>query len=175
MAYSTIRVNKKPCKSCGRIDYIFSRGRCQQCAKVESFYAKEEKIVKEDGLSDLIADLDALVSRWVRHNAVDEFGLVHCFTCPTRLPPAQLDAGHYVSRNCMHLRFDAARNIRPQCQSCNRSKYGKAAQFGINLELEYPGLTDILLEESTIIVKPTRDDLRILISDYTQRIKLLSK
>jgi hypothetical protein len=172
---STIRIKEKICASCGKPCIWFSRKRCQQCAKVEDFYAKEEKVVKDDGLPDLIADLDALVSKWVRYNAVDEFGLVQCFTCPTRLPPAEMDAGHYVTRGCMHLRFDAARNIRPQCHSCNRSKYGKAAQFAINLESEYPGLPDILLEESTIIVKPTREDLRGLIADYTQRIKLLQK
>lgn len=35
MAYSTIKVRKKICKSCQTEQYIFSRGRCGSCAKRE--------------------------------------------------------------------------------------------------------------------------------------------
>lgn len=174
MSYnSTIRVREKICISCGKPCIWFSRKRCQQCAKVEGFYAKEEKLQKEDDLQDFIADLDVLVSIWVRYSAVEKDGLVQCFTCPIRLLPAELDAGHYITRSCMYLRFDAARNIRPQCRPDNRAKYGKAAIFGQNLERNAPGITEILLGESRIITKWTRDELKALISEYTQRIKLL--
>lgn len=172
---STIRVKEKVCINCGKPCIWFSRKRCQQCAKVEDFYAKEEKIVKEDGFADLIEDLDALVSKWVRFGAIDEYGLVQCYTCSTRLPPAQMDAGHYISRKCFFLRFDASRNIRPQCGTCNRAKSGKAAQFGKNLELEHPGITEILLEESYIITRWSRDELNAMITDFKQRVKQLNK
>lgn len=174
MAYSTIRKVEKICVSCGKPCYWFSKKRCQQCAKVEDFYAKEEKQVKEEGLQDLIADLDILVSKWVRYSAVGPDGLVKCYTCSDWWEPSKLDAGHYITRGCIYLRFDAARNIRPQCQLCNRAKYGKAAIFGQNLEKELPGVTEILLEESRIIMKYSREELRSLISDFTQRLKLLN-
>src|ERR1700744_609236 len=170
---SIIRVRQKICVNCGKPCYWFSKKRCKDCARVEDFHAKEEKIVEEEGLQDLVSDLDTLVSRWVRYSAVGENNLVQCYTCSLKFPPIEMDAGHYITRGCMYLRFDSARNIRPQCQICNRYKYGKAAQFGQNLELEFPGITDILLEESRIVYKWTRDELRTLIAEYTQKTKLL--
>ena len=73
----------------------------------------------------------------------------------------------------MYLRFDASRNIRPQCHICNRSKYGMAAAFGKRLELEHPGITEILLTESRIIHKWSREELRGLITEFTQKLKML--
>ena len=124
-------------------------------------------------MQDLITDLDVLVSRWVRYSAVETDGFVKCYTCTKRLLPPDMDAGHYISRACMLLRFDVDRNIRPQCQTCNRTKYGKAAIFGQNLEKEKPGITEILLEESRIIMKWGRDELRAMISEFTEKIKNL--
>lgn len=168
---STIRVKKRPCKSCGRDSIIFSRGRCAQCAKVEDFHAKEEALQKEeDGLPELIDRLDALVSRWVRYSAMGFDGLVQCYTCHVRLPPSEMDAGHYLSRSILYLRFDVVRNIRPQCRVCNRSKYGKAAVFGQNLEKELLGVTELLLEESRIVFKYSREELRALISEFTEKV-----
>lgn len=174
MKNSTIILKKRSCKSCGKESYIFSKGRCEQCTRVETFYAKEEKIQKEDDLQDLIGDLDILVSRWVRYSAPQKDGHIKCYTCNSWLPPAATDAGHYITRSCMYLRFDTARNIRPQCQICNRAKYGKAAEYGKNLEIELSGVTEILLEESRIVYKWTRDELRALISEYTQKLNYLN-
>lgn len=171
---STIRVREKICINCGKLCVWFSRKRCQQCAKVEDFHAKDAKMAQEDdGLPELIERLDALVSKWVRYSAVTKTGVVACYTCEDYFMPADMDAGHYITRNCAYLRFDSARNIRPQCRSCNRAKYGKAADFGKHLELDHPGITEILLEESRIVYKWTRDELRSLISEYTQKIKTL--
>lgn len=175
MHNSTIRVREKICISCGKPCFWFSRKRCQQCARVEDFHAKEEKLITEDNLQDMVADLDILVSKWVRLSAAEPDGLVKCFTCNDRLLPSELDAGHYITRSCMHLRFDTIRNIRPQCRVDNRAKYGKAAIFGQNLEKEMPGVTEILLEESRIIYKYTRDELRSLIIEFTQKLRTLQK
>lgn len=171
---STIRVKQKICISCGKPCFWFSKKRCQQCTKVEDYFAKEAQIQQEeDGLPELIERLDGLVSKWVRYSRIEKDGLVQCFTCSGRFPASELDAGHYISRNCMHLRFDAERNIRPQCRPDNRAKYGKSTIFGQNLEKELPGVTDLLFEEKWIIYKWSREELRSLIADYSQRIKLL--
>ncbi len=127
----------------------------------------------EAGLPEIIEKLDDLVSQWVRYSAVDEYGLVNCYTCSKRFKPADLDAGHYVTRECMYLRFDTSRNIRPQCHICNRSNYGMAATFGKRLELEMPGVTEILLEESRLVHKWNRDELKQMILEFEQKIKQL--
>lgn len=171
---STIRVKQKICVSCGKPCIWFSKMRCQQCAKIETFHAREEKEQQEEGLQDLINDLDTLVSKWVRYSAVGSDGLVECYTSGKRFPPQDLDAGHYITRSCMFLRFDP-RNIKPQSRIDNRAKYGMAAEFGKRLELEHPGITEILLEESRIVYKWTREELRSLISEYTIKLKQLGK
>lgn len=178
MIHSTIRQKVGQCSFAGCSYYgPLTKSQCPthywygiRMKSAEKFVERE---IKEEGLQDLITDLDVLVSRWVRYSAVGPDGLVQCYTCPTKLPPAEMDAGHYISRACMLLRFDVDRNLRPQCQPCNRAKYGKAAQFGKNLEAEKPGLTEILLEESRIVTKWSREELRAMISDFTQRLKTL--
>jgi NinG protein len=179
MVYSTIRAKVGQCNFAGCSYYgQLTKGQCPthywygiRMKSAEKFVERE---IKEEGLQDLITDLDVLVSKWVRYSAVGPDNLVQCYTCPSKLPPAEMDAGHYISRASMFLRWDVTRNLRPQCQPCNRSKYGKAAVFGKKLEFEMPGVTEILLEESRIIVKWSREELRGMIADFTQKLKTLN-
>lgn len=171
---STIRVREKICVRCGKPSYIFSRGRCQQCSKIEDTLAREEKDVeKEDGLPELIKELDALVSRYVRLKNADKAGNIQCYTCPAVKPIAEMQAGHYVPRGNMLLRYDVDRNIRCQCPHCNEYKRGNLTEFGKRLESELPGITETLLEESHIVYRYTREELRSMIKEYTNKIKLL--
>lgn len=171
---STIVRKKKPCKRCGVPSFIFSRGMCQQCSTIESVLRQEEKEVeRESGMPELIADLDALVSKYVRRKNADKDGLCTCYTCGTKRPIATTQAGHYIPRGAMLLRFDVDRNIRCQCAECNCLHGGKIAQFGINLEKEMPGVTEILLEESRIVHRWSRDELKSMINEYTLKLKQL--
>ena len=172
---STIGIKLKPCRSCGKPSQIFSRGRCQTCSKIEDTHAKIAAAeLTESGLPELIDRLDGLVSKWVRFSAPrNGSGEIECYTCTYWHLIAGTDAGHYITRNCAYLRFDAARNIRPQCHSCNRVKYGMAAAFGKRLELDMPGVTEILLEESRIIHKWSREELKQMILEFEQKLKQL--
>lgn len=170
---STIGIKLKNCRRCGRPKQIFSKGRCVDCARIEDVQGKiTAAAMDEAGLPELIEKLDDLVSQWVRYSAIDEYGLVNCYTCTNRFKPADLDAGHYITRMCMYLRFDS-RNIKPQCRICNRSKYGMATEFGKHLELDYPGITEILLEESQIIHKWSRGELESMIYEFKIKVKQL--
>lgn len=172
---STIGIRMRPCKSCGRDSQIFSKGRCKSCSTIEDTHAKiAASSQEEDGLPELIDRLDGLVSKWVRFSAVSKTGVASCYTCDDFFLAENMDAGHYISRNCAYLRFDL-RNIKPQCRSCNRHKYGMAAAFGKHLEIDMPGVTEILLEESRIVYKWSREEMRGLISEYTQKLRQLAK
>lgn len=176
MAYnSIIRVKEKICISCGKPCVWFSKKRCQQCAKVEDFYVREEReIAKDEGLSELITRLDGLVSKYVRYSAPkNKNNEIQCYTCEKWISVPESDAGHYVRRAIMFLRFDVTRNIRPQCHGCNRHNYGMAHVFGKKLEQEMPGVTEIMFQESLIVYKWSRDELLSMIADYTQKLKSL--
>jgi hypothetical protein len=172
MAYnSTIKVKQKICKSCGRLSYIFSKGRCEDCSRIEDFNKREEKeTLKEEDLRGLIEDADALFSRWIRLKYSDKNGMAICYTCGVKKRFQEMQCGHYISRKSYLLRWDE-RDCRVQCEYCNCHKHGNLAEFGRRLELENPGITEILLEESRIVYKPTREELRAIIAEFTEKLK----
>lgn len=173
---STITRKKKPCKRCGIPSYIFSKGRCQKCATIEDTLAREERGIEyEEGLPELINDLDILVSRYVRYKYADKNGDVQCYTCSAKKPVPAMQAGHYIPRGNIMLRWDIDRNLRPQCEYCNCHLHGNIAEFGKRLEQEMPGITETLMEESRIVYHYSRHELKSMISEYTIKLRNLKK
>lgn len=174
---STIIRKEKVCKSCGKPCYPFSKGRCQPCATREDTMKRmeqhSEKIIVEDGLQDLIKDADAIFSKFIRLKYADKEGKVQCYTCPTVKHWTLMQNGHYIRRAHLFLRYDE-RNCKPQCVDCNEYKNGNIGAYLWKLETQTPGITDILLEESNLVYKPTRDEIRAIISDYTQKLNYYS-
>jgi len=170
---STIGIKTKPCKSCGRDSVIFSKGRCQNCAKIETFHSRVEKESEED-LGDLIKDADKLVSRYIRLFYSDKDKRIECYTCDRVMDYYEAQCGHFISRSCLYLRWDS-RNLRCQCEVCNCHKHGNIKKYRHRLNKEHPGLPDILYEESHLIHHTSKDELRSIISEYTQKLKLLNK
>jgi hypothetical protein len=168
---STIKVKQKICKRCGHKKFIFSKGRCQECARIEGA-AKDDEKEHEIEFATLISDLDFIFSRYIRRKYADKEGLVKCYTCDVSLPVEMMQNGHYIPRSHMFLRFDE-RNCRPQCPPCNQMKHGNMAEYTKQLELEYPGITDILMEESRMVYKWSKHELQGLLSEYNRKLKQL--
>lgn len=179
MRNSTIRLKIGFCSFPGcKYEGELIGGMCQihywGTRQLRSVQKREYKeIVKEQGLMDIIERLDALVSQYVRRSAADHAGYVQCYTCPIALPWQQMQAGHYLSRKIMYLRFDIERNIRPQCEKCNCNNHGMQPEFGRQLELEKPGITQILLEDSRPSFKWSRQELNQLVAQFHRKIKTL--
>ena len=173
---STIRLKKKNCVRCGSYCYIFSKGRCNDCARIEDTLARDEKevekLIEVEDLSGLIQDADAIFSQYIRLKYADEKGMVKCFTCDVVKHWTLMQNGHYIGRSCLVLRHDE-RNCRVQDSGCNEYKSGNLPIFTANLEKETPGITSILTEEMRLVHKVTRDELRQVISEYTPKVKLL--
>ena len=177
LAYnSTISKKLKPCSSCGKPCYWFSKKRCSQCAKVEDVQKRmekeTEKMIADEDLSDLIADADAIFSQFIRLKYADKNGIVKCFTCDIRKHWTLMQNGHYIKRGHLYLRWDE-RNCRPQDNNCNCLQDGNIGAFTINLEKECRGVTDILKSEMRIVHKPTRQEIREIIAEYTPKVKAL--
>jgi len=170
---STIKVKQKICKSCGRQKFIFSKGRCQECAKIEGA-AKDDEKEEEIAFATIISDLDLVLSRYIRHKYADKNGMVKCYTCPSVEPINMIENGHYIGRSHLFLRFDE-RNCRPQCNVCNSLKRGNIPAYTKALEKETPGITDILMEESRMVYKWSREELKSLIGEYSRKLKQLQK
>ncbi len=175
---STILRKQKDCVICGKPCYPFSKGRCQRCATTENTMKRMEELnnqaVDKEDLSSLIQDADAIFSQYIRLKYAYKDGTVKCYTCPHRNKWTKLQNGHYVRRGHLLLRFDE-RNCRPQCETCNQFKHGNLKVYADNLEKEKPGITDILFEESVLVHRPSRDEVRQIIAEYTPKVKLLNQ
>lgn len=186
MAYnSTIKQRTGICVDCtsGAIVPVIGRREEQRCdyhyklhSKLKSLAKQSEKELKsEDGLPELIDEADILVSRYLRLSSADENGNCHCYTCEWVGRWQDCDAGHFIPRANMFMRFDLARNIRIQCHDCNRYKRGNRMIFARNLDAERAGLSDLLIEESLLVYHITREEVRQIISEYGQKLSQLKR
>lgn len=173
---STIGKKLKDCVSCGKPCYWFSKKRCQQCATIETTQARMEKetnkIIDGENLWDLIHDADAIFSHYVRLKYADSRGFVKCYTCDISKHWTLMQNGHFMKRGNLYLRHDE-RNCRPQDKHCNEDLDGNLPEFSKRLDAECKGLPDILRAEAVIAYKPTREELRQVIAEYTPKVKYL--
>lgn len=122
---------------------------------------------------NLINDLDFTVSRIVRLRAQDKEGMIHCYTCNFKGEYKQMQCSHFISRTCLVLRWDIKWNTRPGCVNCNCIKHGNLEVFKENLELEMPGITTTLEEQSRDITKLGNDELKTLLTALREELKLI--
>lgn len=174
---STLSIKLKPCKSCGVPSPIFSRGRCQQCSKIEDTqkrFAQEDEGEQVEDLSGLIEDLDRVFSRYIRLKYANNDGFVSCFTCDDYPPMhfTKMQCGHYISRIHLATRWEE-NNCRPQNEHCNCNLHGNLEVYKERLEKEQTGITDWLKEQSRQVTKPTRFELKELLLTYRQKLKLV--
>lgn len=118
---------------------------------------KRKKLIP---LPKLIKKLDGVFSKFIRQRDKT------CFTCPG---PNQ-NAGHYVKRGHMSLRFNE-KNVHSQCVKCNLWLNGNLEVYAYRLTELY-GI-DILRElnnQKHQIKKWTREELYQLIDHYKNRL-----
>lgn len=174
---STIKMKKKVCVRCGKECYWFSKKRCKDCARIEDsmndMEEETDKQLESEGLQELIKEADTIFSRWLRFSSSDKERNVACYTCGKVKEWTEQQCGHYIKRGNLFLRFDP-RNCRVQCEWCNVYKDGNYAEFTKRLEAERPGIVEYLLEESRLVYKPTREEIKAIIKEYTIKLKQLA-
>lgn len=175
MSHSTIINKKKICVNCGNLDFWFSKKMCKQCATIHSTakrVAKHEGREEDESLTNLIDDLDAIFSKYIRLKYADSNGFVSCFTSGVKLKWTEAQCGHFISRKNLATRW-LPENCRPQSEHDNCYLDGNIKVFRANLEKEQSGITQWLLEQSNQVYKPSREDLKELISEYRYKLKLV--
>jgi len=82
------------------------------------------KVKKKIPLKRLQKKADLVFSKWIRNRDSDK-----CICCGSTKQP---QAGHYVPRACLRLRYDP-RNVNCQCCSCNVFKKGNMDVYAMKL------------------------------------------
>lgn len=173
---STIKVKRGNCSVCGKFDSL-TGGMCHThywiSVKMKSVAkGADPDLSYEEGLPELIEEADRVFSHWLRRSAANQDGIAECFTCGGIRTWRNLQCGHYIPRSCLYLRHDP-RNCRVQCRNCNEFKAGNLIVFAGKLEKEKPGITEILFEESNLVYRPRREEIRSIITEYSNKLKLL--
>lgn len=117
----------------------------------------------------LIKKLDTIFSKYIRLRDSHD-GVFVCCSCGQLKPFEQADAGHFINRRWMALRWDE-RNVHAQCRSCNRFDEGNAVGYTRFMIKTYGEDTVDLLERMKTSYKWSDGELDILIKDYKQKVK----
>jgi len=83
-----------------------------------------------------IKKLDKVFSEYIRRRDADEYGRVKCCTCPNTFHWSEMDAGHFVRRGNLSVRFHEM-NCHAQCKECNQFKYGMEAEHYVYIANRY--------------------------------------
>lgn len=117
----------------------------------------------------LVKRLDTIFSKYIRLRDSHD-GIFQCCSCGQIKPFARADAGHFINRRWMAIRWDE-RNVHAQCSSCNRFDEGNAVGYTQFMLKKYGQDTIDILASMKIPYKWTDDELNLLISDYKKRVK----
>jgi len=154
---STISIKEKVCScGCGRKGQIFSKGLLKEGlsrskGKPINKISDRRKALEigNESEDNVIDDLDMVVSLYIRIRDSNENGFLTCCTCPNEVHYKDADAGHWLSRGNMSVRWNE-NNIAGQCRTCNRAKYGEQDKFAEYIENKHKGMTAWLTEQSRI-------------------------
>lgn len=129
--------------------------------------------IDEISRNQIIADLDTVVSLYVRIRAANELGICQCYTCGVKRHYTKMQNGHFQKRGNMALRFDTKYNCNVQCKTCNETLDGNYEVYKANLEKEYPGITEQLEEQAREVYKIGIDELSQMLIDYRAKLRIV--
>jgi len=116
---------------------------------------------------------DKEFSRYVKLNKCNDNGMCTCITCGRDFHWTEIDAGHYVGRACIPLRYDE-RNVHPQCKSCNRFREGMKDEYALFLIKTYgQEILENLHEQKYSVGKLTHEDYIDIYEMYKEKSSYL--
>lgn len=93
-------------------------------------------------------ELDAIFSKYIRQRDKGK-----CYTCPRKDEPKNMQAGHFVPRQYLAVRYDEV-NVHCQCYACNMLYHGQPSSYAYRLERDYgKGTVEMLEGKRQLITK----------------------
>jgi len=172
-----------PCVKVGKS--LFCRDKCHRQNKIKEqltksnernkvrsllTYQKQEGVV--DNIGELKADLDRVSSRYIRLRDMEADGKITCYCCEKRVAWQKSHCMHFIDRVHMATRYLIA-NLHSGCFECNVEKRGNLKAYAEHLENDTPGIVEFLQEQSRTITNVTQSELKELLYDFHQKLKLV--
>ncbi len=130
-------------------------------------------MAKSKTLSQLHKIFWKIFSEYSRRKLADANGYVACCSCGTIRHWKSMDAGHYISRTHLHVRYDNM-NVHAQCKGCNAFKQGNPVGYREFLVREYGESAVRNMEDRRKFPAGfTRDGMRLIIDEYKIKLKEL--
>lgn len=85
-----------------------------------------------------IKEADRVFSLYIRRRG-STYGYNHCYTCGDYLPIEELQAGHFINRRFLNVRWHPL-NVWPQCNICNVEKHGNLVKYKSKLIAQFSEL-----------------------------------
>lgn len=126
----------------------------------------------DDNRSALIAEIDRLVSLYVRIKDARSDGMNTCYVCGEMLHYKQMCNSHFIQRSETGLRFDYIHNCKPSCYNCNNRHEIDTKPFADKLEAEQAGIVAYLTEQSRQITKLSISDLKELRIGMQEKLRI---
>lgn len=133
-------------------------------------YQRQEGIV--DSISELKIDLDRVSSRYIRLRDMEKDGKITCYCCSKRVAWQKAHCMHFIDRVHMATRYLIA-NLHSGCFECNVEKRGNLEAYAAHLEKDTPDIVEWLQEQSRTVTNVTQTELKELLYDYHQKLKLV--
>ena len=119
--------------------------------------------------------LDKVFSEYIRLRDTDERGIGRCISCGKVIHWKEGDAGHYVNRKHLSLRYDE-KNVNLQCRSCNRFDEGNNIGYQKGLIEKYGiDVIDYLAVKKFNYCKLSIVEYESLIRYYKEKVKQFNK
>lgn len=118
--------------------------------------------------------LDRVFSEWIRRRDSDPHtGLGRCISCKKIVHWKEADAGHFVNRKHLSLRYDE-KNVNLQCRSCNRFDEGNVIGYNHGIIEKYgDGVIEYLRVKKHNSCKLGKFETDLLKKIYKAKIKEL--
>lgn len=147
----------------------------KQVKKMLHWKFKTKPKAKKSDRQKLIAKLDTVFSEFIRLRDSDNNGICKCITCGEYKHWREMDAGHFVTREKMGVRWDE-KNVNAQCQSDNRFKSGKQYEHGLAIDKKYgPGTASLLVVKGKGICNWQDFELEAMHTFYKNAVKELKQ
>lgn len=140
--------------------------------KVRSLITYQKSEGHFDGISELKIDLDRVSSRYIRLRDMEADGKITCYCCGKRVAWQRAHCMHFIDRVHMATRY-LITNLHSGCYECNVEKDGNLEAYAAHLEKEQSGIVEWLEEQSRTITNITQSELKELLHDFHQKLKLV--